>query len=256
MPNSVTLTEDTRSRSVSLGRPYRYDVFGVAGRITLGERAFNTHYDNGRFRQKLLGLIALGSPVDSTAYVWLQTGLTRFYPEQLSVTGGSAGITVGPVHRYGPNWTLCDPRNPAEVNLSFHLAGSTLLGALLPGILSPAHYNLNPSGHFYVLGEYHAAPPVMTGSLSVSSNSVLWGAALPLTYRIERNELPPVYRPPFLGLDLGDIGLTVLGTPPGPANGTGGPVDLPDIQMPDLVSVTIDLGAPQGEGWLRIQRSP
>jgi hypothetical protein len=254
MTAPVTLTESTRNRAVSFSRPYRYDVFGIAGRLELGNRAVNTAVFNNQFHQKLLGLIGTGSPVDSTAFVRLQTGLTQFYPEDLTVKGRFPGVEVGPVHQYGESWTLCDPRNPSDVNLTFHMAGSGLLGSLL----APAYYNLNPSGYFYVLGEYHSAPPVMTGKISVASNSVLYGAAVPITYRIDREEQRPVYRPPFLGLDLGDANLTILGTPPATSGSdtSGGVIDLPDIQTPDLVSVTVDLSGSQGNGWLRIQRTP
>ena len=254
MTAPVTLTESTRSRAVSFNRPYRYDVFGVAGRLELGNRAVNASVSNNQFHQKLLGLIGTGSPVDSTAYVSLQTGLTQFYPEKLSVTGRFPGVEVGPLLHYGESWTLCDPRNPRDVNLTFHMAGSSLLGSLL----APAYYNLNPSGHFYVLGEYHAAPPVMTGKISVPSNSILHGAAVPITYRIDREEQRPVYRPPFLGLDLGDANLTVLGSPPSNSGSdtSGGLIDLPDLQTPDLLSVTLDLSGSQGNGWIKIRRTP
>lgn len=254
MTAPVTLTEGSRHQTVSLGRPYRYDVFGVAGRLELGNRAANAAVVNGQFHQKLLGLISTGSAVDSTAYVRLQTGLTQFYPEQLAVKGRFPGVEVGPLHQYGPSWTLCDPRNPADVNLTFHLAGSTLLGSLL----APAYYNLNPTGYFYVLGEYHSAPPVMTGEISVAANSILHGAAVPISYRIDREEQRPAYRPPFLGLDLGDADLTILGTPPTSSGGSSSTsvIDLPDYQAPDLVSVTLDLSGSQGHGWVKIQRKP
>lgn len=254
MTSPVTLTETNRARSVSFGRPYRYVVFGVAGRLELGNRASNAVVSNNQFHQKLLGLIGTGTPVDSTAYVRLQTGLTQLYPEDLSVKGRFPGVAVGPVHQYGPSWTLCDPRHPADVNLTFHLVGSGLLG----GLLAPAYYNLNPAGYFYVLGEYHSAPPVMTGEITVPSNSVLHGASVPITYRINREEQRPLYRPPFLGLDLGDLNLTVLGTPPSGNNGGSGiiSIDLPDFQPPDLISVALDLSGSQGEGWLKIRRTP
>jgi hypothetical protein len=253
MNSSVTLTESTRSRSVSLGRPYRYDVFGVAGKLTLGNSAANAIVASNVFREKLLGLIPTGAVVKSTAYVRLQTGLTQLYPEQLAVSSNTPGASVGPVHQYGSNWTLSDPQHAANVNLAFHMAGSGLLG----GITAPANYNLNPSGYFYVLGEYHAAPPVMTGELSVASSSVVHGSSVAVTYEINRHELPPVYRPPFLGLDLGDLNLTVLGTPPAPAeNGSGAGLNLPEIHTPDLLSVAIDLSGTQGQGWIKVSRNP
>ncbi|MEK7950123.1 hypothetical protein [Luteolibacter soli] len=254
MTAPVTLSESTRNRAVSFTKPYRYDVFGVAGRLILGNKAVNTSVVDNEFHLKLLGLIGTGSAVDSTAYVRLQTGLTQFYPIDLTVKGRFPGVQVGPIQQYGQSWTLCDPKNPRDVNFTFHLVGSGLLGS----VLAPAYYNLNPSGYFYVLGEYHATPPVMTGDISVASNSILYGASVPITYRINRAELPPVYRPPFLGLDLGDANLTILGTPPSSSgsNTSGGVIDLPDYHAPDLVSVTVDLSGSQGNGWLKIRRTP
>jgi hypothetical protein len=253
MNTSVTLSEGTRSRSVSLGKPYRYDVFGVAGKLTLGDSAASALLVSNLFREKLLGLIPTGSVVNSTAYVRLQTGLTQLYPEQLAVSGNTPGTSVGPLYQYGSNWTLSDPQHAANVNLTFHLAGSGLLG----GLTAPKFYNLNPSGYFYVLGEYHAAPPVMTGELAVASNSVVHGSSVAISYGINRHELPPVYRPPFLGLDLGDVNLTVLGTPPAPPqSGNGAGLDLPEIQTPELLSVAIDLSGTQGPGWLKVSRTP
>lgn len=253
MNNSVTLTETTRSRSVSLGRPFRYDVFGVAGKLTLGNSAASTVLVSNQFREKLLGLIPTGAVVDSTAYVKLQTSLLQLYPQQLAVTGKTPGTSVGPLYQYGSNWTLSDPQHAADVNLTFHMAGSGLLG----GVTAPAHYNLNPSGYFYVLGEYHAAPPVMTGDIRVASTSVVHGSSVAISYEINRHELPPVYRPPFLGLDLGDVNLTVLGTPPAPPQAGQGPgLNLPDVQTPELVSVAIDLSGTQGQGWLKVSRNP
>lgn len=256
MPGSVVLSESNRSGSVSLGKPYRYEVYGVAGRLVLGDRAVNTVISGGKFHQKLLGLIPTGAVVESTAYVRLQTGLTQLYPEQLSVKSSTPTTTIGPIQKYGTRWTLCDPRNPVNVNLSFHMAGSNLLTALVPGLLSPSYYNLNPSGHFYVLGEYHPSPPVMTGDISVATNSVIYGSALPLSYRIDRVEFPPVFRPPFIGLDLGDINLTVIGSPPSGPTVNNGPVHLPEIHTPDILSVAIDLSGTKGNGWLKIQRTP
>ena len=252
MSGPIVLTESNRSGTAALGRPYRYEVFGVAGKLTLCGRAASTLVQGGQFRQKLLGLIPVGSVVSSTAYVRLQTGLTRLYPEQLSVTGSSPGDSVGPLMHYGTRWTLCDARNKVPVNLSFHMVGSDLLSALLPGLLSPSYYNLNPTGHFYVLGEYHPSPPVMTGNLSVASNSVVYGSSVALGYRIDRTEFEPVYRPPFIGLDLGDLNLTVIGTPPASPTVNNGPVNLPDLDAPDLVNVTIDLSGFRGNGWIKI----
>jgi len=255
MSASVTLTETARSASVMVGKPFRYDVFGVAGRLELGDRANNASVVNGVFREKLLGgLLGNGNIVQSASYVTLQTGLTNFYPQRLSVSANSPGVSVGPLHQYGANWTLSDPLHPATVNLGFHMAGSGLLGTLLPGLVSPANYNLNPKGYFYVLGEYHAAPPVMTGTLTIpTGNEVITGSSVNVSYQINRYDLP-IYRPPFLGLDLADVGLTVLGTPP--ATAPSGPITQAIAPITTGLStdlhVTVDIATGQGPGWLKV----
>ena len=254
MPGPVVLSEGARSASVYLGKPFRYEVFGVAGKITLGDRANNATVVNGLFKEKVLGgILGYGNTVQSNAYVALQTSLTNIYPHRLSVTGNSPGSSVGPLQQYGQNWTLSDPIYRKPVNLTFHMPGSTLLGSLLPGIASPANYNLNPKGYFYVLGEYHEAPPLLTGTLAVSSDEVLSGVPVNVSYGITRYETP-IYRPPFLGLDLANIGLTILGTPP--QNNTTAPAVpvLPKIvtgRSSDL-TVTINLAAAQGQGWIKV----
>ena len=254
MPSPIVLSENTRSASAYLGKPFRYEVFGIAGKLTLGDRANNAIVVNGVFKEKVLGgLLGYGGTVQSNASVALQTSLTNIYPHRLSVTATAPGISVGPVQQYGQNWTLSDPRYQSAVNLTFHMPGSTLLGSLLPGIASPANYNLNPKGYFYVLGEYHAAPPVMSGTLAVSSDEVLSGVPVNVTYDITRYETP-IYRPPFLGLDLANIGLTVLGTPPSSAATTAIVPVLPTIvtgRSSDL-NVTINLAATKGQGWLKV----
>jgi len=255
----VTLTETNRGATVSVGKPFRFDVFGVAGKLELGERANNATVVNGIFKQKLLGgLLGTGGTVHSTGYVALQTGLTNIYPQRLSVTGTAPGTTIGPVHQYDVNWTLSDPQHPATVNLGFHMPGSSLLGSLLPGIASPANYNLNPKGYFYVLGEYHAAPPVMSGTLATSSaDQVITGSMVNVSYQITRYDAP-IYRPPFLGLDLGDVGLTVLGTPP--AEPPSGPLAqaLSTIAtgLGTDLHVTVDIATGQGPGWLKVTITP
>jgi len=252
MDSSITLTENRTSQGVSLGKPYRYDVFGVAGTLSLGNRARGAVVSNAVFKQsQLLGIIGTSPTVESTGYVMLQTGLLKTYPEKLSVRSSQVGATVGPVQQYGQNWTLCDPKNPADVNLTFHLSGSSLLG-----LLEPAYCNLNPKGHFYVLGEYHKTAPIMTGTLGVSTDLVLAECPITLTYGITRYDAP-IYRPPFLGVDLGDVNLTVLGTPPesNASHSSGGTQATVRIN-PSQVSVTIDLNASEGTGWAKTTVTP
>jgi hypothetical protein len=259
MTAPVTLTETNRSATVPVGKPFRYDVFGIAGKLELGDRANNATVVNGVFKEKLLGgLLGTGGTVQSTGFVALQTGLTNVYPHRLSVKSTTPGTSVGPVHQYGENWTLSDPLHPATVNLGFHMPGSSLLGSLLPGIASPANYNLNPKGYFYVLGEYHAAPPVMSGALTFSSaDQVITGAMVNVSYQITRYDAP-IYRPPFLGLDLGDVGLTVLGTPPAePPSGPLAPVLTPiTTGLSGDLHVTVDIATGQGPGWLKVTITP
>ncbi|MBX3740016.1 MAG: hypothetical protein KF712_03420 [Akkermansiaceae bacterium] len=259
MSAPVILTETNRSATISVGKPFRYDVFGVAGKLELGDRANNAAVVNGVFKEKLLGgLLGTGGTVQSTGFVALQTGLTNVYPQRLSVKAATPGTSVGPVHQYGANWTLSDPRHPATVNLGFHMPGSSLLGSLLPGIASPANYNLNPKGYFYVLGEYHAAPPVMSGTLTASSaDEVITGSMVNVSYQITRYDAP-IYRPPFLGLDLGDVGLTVLGTPPaeppsGPLTQALSPIT---TGLSGDLHVTVDIATGQGPGWLKVTITP
>ena len=45
---------------------------------------------------------------------------------------------------------------------------------------------------------------------------------------------------------------TVIGTPPASPTVNNGPVDLPELNAPDLVNVTLDLSGSQGDGWIRI----
>lgn len=239
---------------MSLGKPYRYDVYGVAGNLELGDQARDAMVVSGKFRQKYL--IGTGPLVSSTGAITLQTGLLNYYPKQLSVTGNSPATAVGPILNYGALWTLSDPKNPANVNFTFHQTGSSLLGSLLPGLLEPAYANLNPKGSFYVLGEYHAAPPVMTGTLAVGADTVLTGCPVICTWSVKKDETP-VYRPPLLGLLLGDSNVTILGTPPATPVGSGGGSSQIAVTIdPNQISVAINLSAGQGTGWKKTTVSP
>ena len=255
MPAPIELNETNRSAAASLVKPFRYDVFGVAGKLELGNKANSATVVGNTFKEKFL--LFTGGTVQSSTYVVLQTGLTNVYPENISVSGISPGVSVGPLHRYGPNWTLSDPMARKNVNLSFHMAGSSLLGSLLPGLLSPAYYNLNPKGYFYVLGEYHQAPPVMSGNLGVTSDEVITGASVNVSFQITRYDTP-IYRPPFLGLDLASVGLTVIGSPPQTTAATPapGPADNIATGGSNELFVTVDLSGTQGRGWLRIANTP
>ena len=258
MSAPVVLNQSEGSKTVNLGKPYRYDIYGIAGRIELGNKANGAVVENGVFKKTLVGglfggLITTNTTVESATYVKLQTGLTNCYPESLSVSGTSPGTSVGPVQKYGPNWTLSDPKHPVSVSLSFHAAGSSLLGSLLPGILSPAYYNQNPTGYFYVLGVCHLAPPEMTGTLNFSSNEILMGYPITIDYTIKRHE-DDVYRPPFLGADLGAVNLTVLGTPPSSSGSSpqSAPAPTPTTGNGTSVNVVIDPNSSSGPGWTRV----
>lgn len=251
MTTSTVLNSTTGSKSVSLGKPYRYDVFGVAGTLELGNQARDTLVVGGKFKQKYL--IGYGGTVSSTGYVMLQTGLLNTYPQQLTVKGDAPAASVGPIVQYGQKWTLSDPKNPATVNLTFHSSGSSLLGSLLPGLLEVPYANVNPKGTFYVMGEYHATPPVMTGTLNIAADSVLVGCPVSYSYTIVKHD-NGTYRPPLLGLILQDVNLTVLGTPPPttvPPSGGGGTQVAVTID-PNQIAVSIDLNTSQGNGWKKI----
>lgn len=258
MSAPVTLTETNRSEYVFVGKPFRCDIYGVAGKLELGSRANNATLVNGVFKEKILGgLLGNGPTVQSASYVVLQTGLTKVYPEKISVSNSAPGTSVGPIQQYGQDWTLSDPKNRVNVNYGFYLAGSSLLGSLLPGVASPANYNLNPKGYFYALGEYHETAPVLTGTLAVSSDQIISGASVNVSYQISRYDAP-IYRPPFLGLDLADVGLTILGSPPqtSAANAPVGAAPVIATGKSSDLRVTINLANNQGQGWLKISSAP
>lgn len=262
MTQPVTLTSapGNGSKTVNLGRPYRYDVYGVAGSLELGGDARDASVKNGVFKKNiLLGILGTGPTVSSNAFVMMQTGLLnlKVYPKKLEVSGTTPGTRVGPVVSYGDNWTLSDPKNPAQVDLTFHQSGSSLLTGLLPGLLEPSHVNMNPKGTFYVLGEYHAAPPVMTGTLVLGADKVLTGCPVSYTYDIKKHDLP-VYRPPLLGVLLDDLNVTVLGTPPPRPAGNQSPniVQVAVSIDPNQLQVAIDLNLTQGAGWKRTNVLP
>lgn len=261
MTQPVTLTSalGNGSKTVKLGKPYRYDVYGVAGSLELGGSARDATVNGGVFKRNGLLGIPGNTTVSSNAYVMMQTGLLnlKVYPKKLEVSGTAPGTRVGPVVSYGDNWTLSDPKNPAQVDLTFHQSGSSLLGGLLPGILEPSYANLNPKGTFYVLGEYHAAPPVMTGTLVLGADKVLTGCPVSYSYEIKKHDLP-VYRPPLLGVLLSDINVTVLGTPPPRPAGNQSP-NIAQVAVsidPNQIQVAIDLNLTQGAGWKRTNVLP
>ena len=248
MSSTVTLSETSGSKTVTIAKPYRYDVFGVAGTLVLGNKAVGATPVSNVFKQKYL--IGTGGTVTSTAYVGLQTGLLslKTYPERLSVASSQVGASVGPVMQYGQNWTLSDPKNKVDVTLTFQQSGGSLLGNLLPGLFDVSYPNQNPSGHFYVLGEYHATAPTMTGTLSVSSDQILAECPINLSFTVQKDDLP-VYRPPFLGLDLGSTNLTILGTPPATTVPTSSVVQATVKISSSQVSVVVDLNSSEGNGW-------
>lgn len=102
MSAPVTLTETSRSAHISAGKPFRCDIFGVAGKLELGSKANNATLVSGIFKEKLLGgLLGTGGTVQSTSSVFLQTGLTNIYPEKLSISGWSPSLSVAPSNNTG-----------------------------------------------------------------------------------------------------------------------------------------------------------
>jgi len=185
---------------LSLGRPYYYRIYGVAGTLSLGDQASGATADPSdsqrRFRKNQL--LSLGSYVNSYSYVKLKVNDTRFYDQWLEVSGDRPNVTLAPVRYIGNTWIVQKEFGTPDTRLDFYLAGLGL-GSLLG--VDPPYYNLNPSGYFYVVGEYLATPPTPTGKITVSKNYVLNNASVPVTYHIDHGFNLNGETPPFTGYD-------------------------------------------------------
>lgn len=175
------------------GRPYGYKIFGVAGTLSLGNQcdgAFPDPNDSeSRFRTGWW-IGGLGGHTNISSHVKLQVNWEQYYPERLEVTGDRPGATVGPVRIYGETWETTTRFGYPEVTLVFHLAGSQ----------DYAIPNRNPSGYFYVVGEYLTGPPRLTGKLSVSKQALLRNSVTPVGYEINRTG-GTAATPPFKDYD-------------------------------------------------------
>jgi len=192
---SSTILLDSHGQGIGsyAGRPYGYKIFGVAGIITLGDQCDGAFPDPNdpqkKFRQGWW-IGGLGSNVNISSHVKLQVNWAQFYPKRLSVTGDRPGATSGPVRLYGDTWNTTTMFGYPEVTLVFHLAGSQ--DSAIP--------NRNPSGFFYVVGEYLTSAPKVTGALTVTSSAVLRGDVTPVTFKINRTG-GTAATPPFTGYD-------------------------------------------------------
>ncbi|MFD2255756.1 hypothetical protein ACFSSA_03625 [Luteolibacter algae] len=175
------------------GRPYSYKILGVAGVITLGDQcdgAFPDPADPNRRFRKGWWIGGLGANTNIYSSVKLQVNWAQYYPKRLEVTGDRPGATSGPVRLYGDTWETNKMFGYPEVTLVFHLAGSQ--DSAIP--------NRNPSGYFYVVGEYLTGPPSVTGKLNVTSETILRGNVTPVGYSINRSGGAEI-TPPFVGYD-------------------------------------------------------
>lgn len=176
------------------GRPYGYKIFGVAGTLALGNQcdgAFPDPNDTAsRFRQGWW-IGALGDRTEISSHVKLQVNWKQYYPERLEVTGDRPGASVGPVRIYGETWETTTMFGYPEVTLVFHLAGSQ----------DYAIPNRNPSGCFYVVGEYLTGPPKLRGKLTVTKDTLLRNSVTPVGYEIDRKGGTSA-TPPFKDYDL------------------------------------------------------
>ncbi len=163
---------------VDLGAPFRYEIWGVSGSLTLGDTAVGAKVKtNDPFKRFQAN--SNKNNVDSHSWVKLQVNSEKFYPSSLFVMGDRAGLTTGDVRMTGEHWVTSQRHGVSTVNLVFHLAGTT------SGLNTP-YPNSNPTGYFYVLGEYQATPPPPTGTLTVSPKYVQAGNTTDLTWSIYR----------------------------------------------------------------------
>lgn len=175
------------------GRPYSYNIYGVAGNIALGDQCDGAFPDPNdpqrRFRQGWW-IGGLGDRVDIVSGVKLQVNWAQYYPERLTVTGDRPGAASGPVRKLGEVWNVREKFGYQEVTLVFHLYGSQ--DSAIP--------NRNPSGHFYVVGEYLTGPPKLSGKLDVTKDAILRGNVTNVGYKIDRKGGSPA-TPPFTDYD-------------------------------------------------------
>jgi len=178
MKAPTLITGMGESASIDLGAPFRYEIWGVSGSLTLGDTAHGARVKSTdpfkRFQAD-----SNKNNVDSHSWVKLQVNAEQFYPNSLFVMGDRAGLSTGDLRMSGEHWVTNQRHGVSTVNLTFHLAGTT------SGLSTP-YPNSNPTGYFYVLGEYQATPPPPTGTLSASPKFAQAGETTNLAWTIFR----------------------------------------------------------------------
>jgi len=172
----ITMTSYGQLTSVSFGRPFRYEIYGVAGRLTLGNLMHSGGINSGGRFSNNPNSSSDNHLVDSTTSVKLLVNSTHTYPRLIAVTGPRPGFTFGPARLYGGNWITNELFGYPDTTIGFKLAGTE----------SGDFVNKNPYGYFYVVGEYHAQPPMPVGWLTVDRSWVLAGLTAPVGYSILR----------------------------------------------------------------------
>lgn len=205
MSSPVRMNALNLGLGISLGRPYSYRIYGVAGSLSLGDQVSGAMVDPAdaqkRFKQGTLylpPLVNLGPRVNSYSYVKLKVNGSRFYPSWLEVSGDRPAATIGPMRIMGEKWETKKVFGTPEARLDFYLAGLGL-GSLLG--FDPPYYNLNPYGYFYVVGEYIALPPQPTGTLTINKNYILKDSVASVGYYLNRGYNVNGETPPFSGYD-------------------------------------------------------
>lgn len=177
MRSPVLITNVGGTASVNLGEPFRYEIWGVSGSLTLGTQAVGAAVKTNDPFQRFFANKG-GNNVQSHSWVKLQVNSEMFYPSMLAVQS-NAVATTGNLRLNGDHWITSQRHKVNSVNLTFHLAGTT-------SDLRTPYPNSNPQGYFYVLGEYMAVPPPPTGTLVASPKSVAAGTTTGLTWQIFR----------------------------------------------------------------------
>lgn len=168
----VTVTSYGQQIDVSFGRPFRYEVYGVAGRLTLGSRMHIGGVDSNGYFTSNVRNSDVKNRVDSTSSLRLLVNNEHVYPRLIGVTGERPGDAFGPARLYGESWVTQEKTGFPDTTLGFKLAGTE----------SGDYVNRNPYGYFYVIGEYHPVPPNPIGEIGVQHEFVLQGLSTQVYY--------------------------------------------------------------------------
>jgi len=191
---SSTILLDSYGQGIGAyaGRPYSYNIYGVAGTITLGDQlpggvGFADPNDAAKRFRSGSWIGALGGYITSYTSVKIQVNWAQYYPQKLELRGDRPGITSGKVRKYGVTWNTVSMFGYPETTIVFFLAGNQ----------DDPVCNANPNGYFYVVGQYNATAPTVTGTLSVTSNAVLRGNTTPVGFTFNRGGSTTGQTPPF-----------------------------------------------------------